>query len=125
MQERQGPRPNQSTPTSGLSTGPPERAHPSAVVESPCAPRSRHPDQMAMSAKAPMAPAPSLEEAWRICADLFSDLPTPTLMPGSADSEHELLFCLLGGFGVSYEHNRSAVEVIAPLEPFGSCRADE
>src|SRR5713101_6008255 len=79
---------------------------------------------MAMPAKAPMAPAPTLEEAWQICADLFSDLPAPALMPGSTDSEHELLFCLLGGFGVSYEHNRSAVEVIAPLDPFGSCRAD-
>ena len=78
---------------------------------------------MAMSATAPTAP--TLEEAWQICADLFSGFSASPRNVGSVDSEHELLFCLLGGFGVSYEHNRSAVDVIAALEPFCSTHADD
>lgn len=60
----------------------------------------------------------SLEEAWLICADLYEGLPIQTARPGSRGIEDELLFCLLGGFGISYELNRSAAEVVARLAPF-------
>ncbi len=76
-----------------------------------------------MSATAPMAP--TLEEAWQICADLFSAFSASHRTAVTVDSEHELLFCLLGGFGITYEHNRSAVDVIAALEPFCSTDADD
>jgi thermostable 8-oxoguanine DNA glycosylase len=37
---------------------------------------------------------------------------------GYEDLERELLFCLLGGFGITYEHDRSATEIVATLAPF-------
>ena len=63
------------------------------------------------------APA-SIEEAWHICGDLFRRATEirPSRTPD--DVHQELLFCLLGGYGVTYEHNRSAAEVVGRLKPF-------
>ena len=60
----------------------------------------------------------SVECAWRIVDDLYLQAVQP---PGSVESleiESELLFCLMGGFGITYEHGRSATEVIWHLRPF-------
>ena len=78
-----------------------------------------------MTATAPPAPYLTLEEAWQICADLYSGVAAVPATPDVHDVEHELLFCLLGGFGISYDHNQSALDVIAPLNPLASRRSDE
>lgn len=65
----------------------------------------------------------ALEEAWTICRDLFVDVFTEHTPPMN-EIERELLFCLLGGFGVSFAHNRSAAEVIGRLDPFAPERSD-
>lgn len=62
----------------------------------------------------------ALEEAWMLCRDLFQE----TRVSPAAEPESELLFCLLGGFGVSFEHNRSAADVVGQLDPFGPDRSD-
>jgi len=62
----------------------------------------------------------ALEAAWRLCHDLFQC----TRASPAADPEGELLFCLLGGFGVSFEHNRSAADLVGQLEPFRPERSD-
>ncbi len=66
----------------------------------------------------------ALEDAWTACADLF-DTWSATRRASITTLEAELLFCLLGGFGVAYEHNRSAAEVLDPLKPFEPSRSDE
>jgi N-glycosylase/DNA lyase len=61
-----------------------------------------------------------LTAAWDICADLYCRAARPPLAaPTRAQFERELLFCLLGGFGVSFELALSATERIGELEPFG------
>lgn len=52
------------------------------------------------------------------CADLFTAAVTPTAPPTEASFQRELLFCLLGGFGVSFEMAASASAVIDCLDPF-------
>jgi N-glycosylase/DNA lyase len=77
---------------------------------------TRAPD--AQGAAATLAPL-SLEEAWETCRDLYEGLAWKTsTMPNALHDE--LLFCLLGGFGVSYELNRSAADAIAELDPFNA-----
>jgi hypothetical protein len=59
-----------------------------------------------------------IEKAWRACSDLFCqaiERQTPLVR---TDPEREILFCLLGGFGITYEHNQSAAKAVAELEPF-------
>ena len=58
------------------------------------------------------------EHAWLSCADLFCRAVEEQAFRASSAPEHELLFCLLGGHGVSYELARSAASVIARLRPF-------
>jgi len=65
-----------------------------------------------------------LEAAWDVCADLFCTLPRP-LAPAPQDLEDELLFCLLGGYGVTFEHGRSACQRLAQLRPFTSRLNDQ
>jgi N-glycosylase/DNA lyase len=65
----------------------------------------------------------ALEEAWTICRDLFVNAFSER-SPSTSEIERELLFCLLGGFGVSFEHNRSAAEVIGRLDPFAAGHGD-
>lgn len=66
----------------------------------------------------------TLEEAWDACRDLYE--PLAAARPSTFDSlEDELLFCLLGGFGISYELNRSAAVVVARLVPFDAAHDRE
>ena len=60
----------------------------------------------------------SVEHAWRIVDDLY--VQAVPLLPSNKnlEIESELLFCLMGGFGITYEHGRSAAEVLWQLRPF-------
>ena len=62
--------------------------------------------------------SPSIGDAWRVVADLYCEAVRPSWSSACQEIEGELLFCLLGGFGVTYEHGRSAAAVISRLEPF-------
>lgn len=66
-----------------------------------------------------------LDDAWRIVADLYCAAIEPHAYPASLELEAELLFCLLGGFGVTYEHGRSATRIISDLNPFSEDRCDD
>ena len=59
-----------------------------------------------------------VEHAWRIVDDLYVQAGHPNTSVKSVDIESELLFCLMGGFGITYEHGRSAAEIIWQLRPF-------
>ena len=61
-----------------------------------------------------------LTSAWTTCSDLYcrAARPQPSA-PTRVQFERELLFCLLGGFGVSFELALSATARVAALEPFG------
>ena len=65
----------------------------------------------------PDGPCPS-EQAWLSCADLFCRAVEEQAFRATNAPEHELLFCLLGGHGISYELALSATTVIARLRPF-------
>jgi N-glycosylase/DNA lyase len=60
--------------------------------------------------------APAWLASWRALADTYEDRAHPKA------SEHalrqELVFCLLGGHGVSFELARSATDVVLALSPF-------
>ena len=60
----------------------------------------------------------SFEQAWLSCADLFCRAVEEQAVRATNAPEHELLFCLLGGHGISYELALSATTVIARLRPF-------
>ena len=60
----------------------------------------------------------SVEHAWSIVDDLYVQAVHPLASVKSLEIENELLFCLMGGFGITYEHGRSAAEVIWQLRPF-------
>ena len=60
----------------------------------------------------------SVECAWRIVDDLYLEAIRNPEAIDPLDIESELLFCLLGGFGITYEHGRSATEVIWRMRPF-------
>jgi len=67
----------------------------------------------------------SIEEAWKVCGGLYCQA---AQAPGSIGPEvidREILFCLLGGFGVTYELCRSATASIATLRPFSSVWDDD
>lgn len=58
-----------------------------------------------------------IETAWRACSDLF--IAATTVNENYADLHEELVFCLLGGHGISYELARSATKRLMTLDPFG------
>src|SRR5438034_8575486 len=65
------------------------------------------------------SPALSLTEAWESCADLFCRaIRMVDTGPSQVRLERELIFCLLGGFGIPYELADSATEVLLGIEPF-------
>ena len=66
-----------------------------------------------------------IDDAWRIVADLYCDAIRPYGFSASPELEEELLFCLLGGFGVTYEHGRSATDIISSLDPFSDGWRDD
>ena len=59
-----------------------------------------------------------VETAWAACADLFCQAVNLDSEPPREQFERELAFCLLGGFGISYEHALSVTEHIIELDPF-------
>ncbi len=62
-----------------------------------------------------------LATAWATCGDLYSAFASPRVhSPSGAQFERELLFCLLGGFGVSFELAFSATERLVEVDPFNS-----
>lgn len=67
----------------------------------------------------PSFEAREIEHAWTTCADLFTAAVAPTAEPTESCFQRELLFCLLGGFGISFELAVSAFEVVDSLDPFG------
>ena len=67
----------------------------------------------------------SIEGAWRVVGDLYCQAAYPCEVVELQAIEDELLFCLLGGFGITFEHGRSASATIRPLRPFASDWKDE
>lgn len=59
-----------------------------------------------------------LETAWKVCADLYCEALANARRPDAKRLTDELLFCLLGGFGVSFELARSAATCLITLDPF-------
>lgn len=61
-----------------------------------------------------------LEDAWEICAELYAErVPdSPTAYAGRSFGD-ELVFCLLGGHGVSFELALSATERLRSINLFG------
>ncbi len=55
---------------------------------------------------------------WRSYGDLYVRRISELITAASADIEHELLFCILGGHGVSYELARSAAFRLRQLDVF-------
>jgi N-glycosylase/DNA lyase len=72
--------------------------------------------------------APAIDElvwAWSACSDLYTRATAPrSLVPTRTQFERELLFCLLGGFGVCFELAVSAAARLTLLEPFSSKWSD-
>lgn len=62
--------------------------------------------------------AEAIEGAWRIVCDLYCEATCQIEAAKLRDIEDELLFCLLGGFGITYEHARSASITIGRIRPF-------
>ena len=67
----------------------------------------------------------SIEAAWRVVSDLYCEAVHLSAVPKHCQIEDELLFCLLGGFGITFEHGRSAANAIKHLRPFSNGRNDE
>ena len=67
----------------------------------------------------------SLEGAWRVVGDLYCKAVGIPALVKPSEIEDELLFCLLGGFGITYEHGRSAYSTIRQLSPFSRDWQDE
>ena len=67
----------------------------------------------------------SIGDAWRIVSDLYFEAVRPLVPPTDLELRDELLFCLLGGFGVTYEHSRSAAAIISNMDPFSEDWRDE
>ena len=66
-----------------------------------------------------------IEGAWHVVGDLYSQA---VFSPGTVERyqiKEELLFCLLGGFGITYEHGRSACKTIGQLRPFSEEWTDQ
>lgn len=60
-----------------------------------------------------------LTETWDACGYLFeAAVERAGNVRGPAAFESELLFCLLSGFGIAYEHALSAAEALSVLDPF-------
>ena len=59
-----------------------------------------------------------LEKNWQSAEGLYRQAVTHSKVVRHEDIEDELLFCLLGGYGVSEEHGRSAWLIVRQLEPF-------
>jgi thermostable 8-oxoguanine DNA glycosylase len=104
-----------------LATSPRSRDLLTGVVEDAVVVDSTDALDLVATTSRPKYRAPNLdiEAAWRLCSDLFCQFRSPP-PPSHDDVERELLFCLLGGFGISFEHALSACERLTPIRPFAS-----
>ncbi len=66
-----------------------------------------------------------MEEAWRVVGELYSHAVCPHRIVQQYEVEAELLFVLLGGFGITYDHGLSACNIIRQLRPFSDEWSDE
>ena len=66
-----------------------------------------------------------LEENWQFAEGLYLQAVTPSKVVRHEDIEDELLFCLLGGYGIAEEHGRSAWLTVRQLEPFSEFWRDD
>ena len=66
-----------------------------------------------------------LENSWRTVEGFYRDAVSLSHAISHADVEDELLFCLLGGYGITEEHGRSAWETVRQLDPFSEAREDD
>ena len=67
----------------------------------------------------------SMERAWLVVGDLYCQIVCLPPVVERYEIEDELLFCLLGGFGITYEQGRSASNTIRQLRPFSDDWSDE
>jgi N-glycosylase/DNA lyase len=66
-----------------------------------------------------------VETAWALCSDLYCAAVDRCVSPGVQALHRELVFCLLGGFGITYELARSAAARVAELRPFDAAWEDD
>ena len=69
--------------------------------------------------------AQSMEGAWLVVSELYCQATCRYEVVEIREVEEELLFCLLGGFGITYEHGQSAYATIRQLRPFSSDWEDD
>lgn len=69
--------------------------------------------------------ANDLEDNWRSFEGVYRQAVTPSRVISHVDVEDELLFCLLGGYGITEEHGRSAWLTVRQLEPFSEFWTDD
>ena len=67
----------------------------------------------------------SIEEAWAICADLYLEILLVSGEGSLEQVEDEILFCLLGGYGVTYELCESAAILVSEMKPFSGHWSEE
>ena len=66
-----------------------------------------------------------LEDNWRSVEGVYRQAVAPSRVISHVDVEDELLFCLLGGYGITEEHARSAWKTVRQLEPFSEVWEDD
>ncbi len=66
-----------------------------------------------------------IEEAWSQCSDLYLEWHTSSTSRSYGRLENEILFCLLGGFGITYELCMSAARVVSAMRPFSDIWSDD
>ena len=66
-----------------------------------------------------------LEKDWQSAERKYCEAVTLSKVVRHEDIEDELLFCLLGGYGITEEHGRSAWQVVRRLEPFADVWRDD
>ena len=59
-----------------------------------------------------------IESAWGICSDIYSEILGCRSASIGREIESEMIFCLLGGFGVTYELCISAADLVSEMDPF-------
>lgn len=64
-------------------------------------------------------------DIWRAAEGFYRQAVTPSRVVRHEDIEDELLFCLLGGYGITEEHGRSAWLTVRQLEPFSGFWRDD
>ena len=66
-----------------------------------------------------------LEKDWQSAEGSYRQAVTLSRVVRHEDIEDELLFCLLGGYGIAEEHGRSAWLTVRRLEPFSEFWRDD